>query len=333
MKHFCFSIILVFLSIFFTVNFSYAAKIEFTEEALKNAPEKKGINLKAVPSYEIISYKFDRKLVNKRAKKIFSQNPVTKSIWNKKFTRKETDEEIIFSSNNIEFRVAKATGAEALIDLNRYTISEKQQKILKDEEIKEIASKYLKDQFPDINLKEVKFMKIKKIINAIGRFDLKSKKSLEISSQIANYIVIYQRIINGIPVIGSGGKIRIYLSSNGEPIGHSKIWRPLGKPILVKPVLPTNKILRIFIKRHSKDRIESIKVVRLYFGYFAKGRYTKQKNLRPFYIIGYVYGPNSKLVLERYDAYTGKFIELPKEKKGTLKIYKMKYTLPQILSR
>jgi hypothetical protein len=299
------------------VAFSYAVNIEFTEEALRNAPEKQGIDLKAMPSYEFVPYKVNREAVNKRAEAVFKSNPVTRAVWKKRFETKDTNEEIIFSAENIEFRVSKAAGAEILMDLDRYTVAEEQREALEEVKLKGIADKYIKEQLPDLNLSEIKYTKIKKIMDAVGTFDPESKKSLVDSSQVANYIVVYERIIKGIPVIGSGEKIRIYLSSNGDPIGHSKVWRQLGKRVgVVKPVLSTDEIRKIFIRQHSKDQIESIKVDRLYFGYFAEGRYTKQKSLSLFYIIGYTYGLHSKRVLERYNAYTGEFVKPPKEKEG-----------------
>jgi hypothetical protein len=77
---------------------------------------------------------------------------------------------------------------------------------------------------PDVDPNEVRFVGVKKIMDSVGKMSDEGKLS-EVKSGVANYIVIFQRKINKIPVIGPGEQIRVYLSSNGEVIGHSKIWR------------------------------------------------------------------------------------------------------------
>lgn len=296
----------------------YAAKIRFTEEALKNAPENQGINLRAVPCYALIPYVFKRDIVERWALQVFRRNPVTRPVSGKGFEVKDTDEDLIFSSGSIEFWVSKPTGAEILLDLSRYTVAEKQRLRLGEKQIREIALKYVQEYMPDVDFHELRYVKIRKLMNAIGQLAPEGQVS-NVAVEIANYIVVFQRVVEGIPVIGPGEQVRIYLSVNGDVIGHSKIWRQLGRKIAVGPVLSTEEIKSIFIKRHAEDPVEEIVVDRLYFGYFAEGRYTSQKSLRPYYIIGYTYGPYSKRVLERYDAYTGELVNPPAEAPGTSK--------------
>jgi len=74
-------------------------------------------------------------------------------------------------------------------------------------------------------------------------------------------------------------------------------------------VLPAEAIRTSFAAAHAKGPGPAIEVDRLYFGYYAAGRYTRQDTLSPVYILGYIYGPYSKRVLELFDAYTGKVLQ------------------------
>ncbi|WP_334110132.1 copper amine oxidase N-terminal domain-containing protein [Thermodesulfitimonas autotrophica] len=308
------------LAAFSAVVPAYAAVIRFAEDALKNAPENQGIDLRAVPSYALLPYKFKRDVVEKRAAQVFRKNPVTRPVWDKGFMSEEMDEDLIFSSGSIEFWVAKPTGAEILLDLDRYAVAEKQRSPLEEKRLKEIALNYIQEQIPDVNLGELRCAKVRKLMNASGQLDAESKTVSEVTTEIANYVVVYERLVGGIPVVGPGEQVRVYLSVNGDVIGHSKVWRQLGEKTATKPVLSTNEIKSIFVKHHANDRVEKIEVDRLYFGYFAEGRYTTQKSLGPYYILGYTYGPYSKRVFERYDAYTGELVRPPlDEAPGTSK--------------
>jgi len=72
-----------------------------------------------------------------------------------------------------------------------------------------------------------------------GGFDPETKKVTEEAVRIAHYVVVCDRLIDKVPVVGSGEKIRVYISSNGNIIGHSKVWRQLAStPSATRPVVP-----------------------------------------------------------------------------------------------
>lgn len=310
------------LTVFLTSR-SDAGNIEFTEEALKNVPEKQGFDLQAVPSYDITPYDLNRDAVNSRAGQIIKSNPVVQASGGKKFSLRETSDDIVFYSKKLEFRIAKATGAEMLLNLEKYTVADKdsEQKSIRAEDIKDVADKYIKEQFSNISSNDIRFVRIKKIMDAVQAYDKQSGKFSQEKVRVANYIALYERVIKGIPVIGPGEKIRVYLSSRGVPLGHSLIWRSIsGQVSVTKPVLSSDDIKGIFIKSHGENPARTIKVDRIYFGYYADGRYTQQKVLSPYYMIGFTYGPHSKRVFERYDAYTGEFLKPPADEPGDKKV-------------
>jgi len=306
-----------FLAIVFLSASARAASIKFAEGALKDSPENLGIDLGAVPSYEVAPYKFDRTREETRAREVISRNPAAQAAKGRAITSRETDEEIVFSAGSLEYSVSKTTGAEALLDLARYAVGEKGEQALAESQLRQIAERYVREHITGVGPDELRFLSVKRIMNAVGKLDPQSKQVSEVSTSVANYIVVYQRQIGKIPVLGSGENIRLYLSPNGEIIGHSKVWRDLRKdPVSVKPAIGTDQIRRIFTERHQPDPVQQIVVDQVRFGYLAYGRYSRQETLKPVYWVGFTYGPSSKRVIELYDAYTGQFIRPPEEEPG-----------------
>lgn len=282
-----------------------SAEIRFAEEVRAAAPEK-SLAGKPVPSFGVVPFRFTRAAASSRAESVARTNPVAASLRAQKFESAETDEDVIFSAGPYEFWVCKATGSEILLNLDRYAEAEQQQEPIEEGTLLRRATEYVKSHLPDIDSREVRFLKIKRQMDSAATVDAQGLPSGKIKDRVANHIVIFERVIGEIPVVGPGEKIRVYFASNGDAIGHSKIWRQLGKAAQRRPVLPAEAIRAAFAAAHQKDSGPGIYVDRIYFGYYAAGRYTRQVTLSPVYILGYTYGPYSKRVLEIFDAYTGK---------------------------
>jgi len=285
-----------------------SAEIRFAEAVRAAAPEKP-LAAKPVPSFGVVPFRFDKAAASLKAEDVARTNPVARSLRAQKLESAETDEDVIFSAGPLEFWVNKATGSEILLNLDRYAEAEPQQEPIADAVLVRRATEYVRSHLADIDSREVRFLKIKRQMDSAGQVDARGQPTGEIKERVANHIVIFERVIGQIPVVGPGEKIRVYFASNGDAIGHSKIWRRLGKAALRRPVLPAEAVREAFAAAHEKDPGPGIYVDRIYFGYYAAGRYTRQDTLSPVYILGYTYGPYSKRVLEIFDAYTGKVLQ------------------------
>jgi len=285
-----------------------SAEIRFADAVRVAAPERP-LAGKPVPSFGVVPFRFTGAAASSRAENVARTNPVAASLRAQKFESAETDEDVIFSAGPFEFWVCKATGSEILLNLDRYAEAEQQQEPIEDGILVRRATEYVRSQLTDIDSREVRFLKIKRQMDSAAPVDARGQSSGEIKERVANHIVIFERVIGQIPVVGPGEKIRVYFASNGDAIGHSKIWRQLGKAALRRPVLPAEAVRAAFAAAHEKDPGPGIYVDRIYFGYYAAGRYTRQVTLSPVYILGYTYGPYSKRVLEIFDAYTGKVLQ------------------------
>lgn len=285
-----------------------AAEIRFSDAARAAAPEKP-LTAKPVPSFGVVPFRFDKAAASLKAENVARTNPVAAFLRAQEFEPAETDEDVVFSAGSLEFWVNKATGSEILLNLDRYAEAEPQHEPIADAALVRRATEYVGSHLTGIDSREVRFLKIKRQMDSSGQVDARGQPTGEIKERVANHIVIFERVIGQISVVGPGEKIRVYFASNGDVIGHSKIWRRLGRAVRRRPVLPAEAVREAFAAAHEKDPGPEIYVDRIYFGYYAAGRYTRQDTLSPVYILGYTYGPYSKRVLEVFDAYTGKVLQ------------------------
>ncbi len=287
----------------------YAAQIKFHKDIDQMTPEKKNIPLSSVPAFNVKAYKTDDTAIQKKVKDVFGKNPVSKNVRAAKIEKKDMADRVSHKAGSVEFEVSKSSGAEILIDLDKYTKSDKKVGAAAKEKIRGIAHQYVKDNMPDIDQSEMEFKGIKTLVDSEGKLSKEGTVVSDVKHEVANYIAIFGRNIGKTPVVGSGGIVRVYMSKNGDPIGHSKVWREIDKqPKFSKQAVPTSKIKEKFAGKHGKDNVKEVSANKLYFGYYEAGRYTKQETLQPVYMVGYTTGPESKETYEMYDAYTGEEI-------------------------
>ncbi|NDY42475.1 hypothetical protein G3N55_06415 [Dissulfurirhabdus thermomarina] len=280
--------------------------VEFSPEPAVGILKSLGDKVRRVPAYEVVSPRTNEDEAGRRAEEVLS---IFRGRAELPAKHARNGVGHVYQAGPLQFEIADATGAEILVDLDRYTRFEGQLPKGIEEKLPRLADDYIRRLFPDVRPEEVHFLGLKKIMDATVKLDRKGEPAGEISAHVANYIALYERRLDDIPVIGPGGKIRIYFSSTGEVIGHAKTWRELRRiPGSEKAVLSPSAVRAAFEKRHEAEKVAALRVDRLYFGYFAEGRYTRQQVLRPVYVIGYVTGPAAKRTFEMYDAVTGEDI-------------------------
>lgn len=293
-----------------------AATVEIHKSVRDKTPETLGIPAEGVPVHGVKPYQADRAALKQKAAAVFEKNPVAAKVRGRAAQETENDRAVKFKNGSVELEVSKAAGAEILIDLDRYGHREPPARTVDEKALERDARQYVRENMPDVDPNEVGFAGVKKIMDSVAKVADDGKLS-EVKGGVANYIVIFQRKINKVPVVGPGEKIRVYLSSNGEVIGHSKIWREVDKtPRGAKPVVPPGRVHETLGQKLAKHPAPRVEVDFFEFGYLGEGRYTKQDALKPVYLIGYKAGPESKRVIEIYDAYTGAEIPPPPDPPG-----------------
>jgi len=288
-----------------------AAQVEFDREALRTTPERLGIGMGGVASYELAAYDFDPQAAQKRARELFGKSPAAAKARGARVETVDGKDRLKISAGPVEYEMAMRSGGEYLLDLSRYAIAEPAAKVPASKDLRATSDAYVKAFLPGIDAREIRFVGFKRIMDSATELgaDGVPKPGAATTSTVASYVALYERRLAGVPVFGPGERVRVYLGSDGKVTGHSMVWRKVAARLDTRPVVSTREIQKVLVERHAKNTADRITVDRIYFGYLAQGRYSEQATLSPVYHVGFVYGPESKRVFETFDAYTGRLIE------------------------
>lgn len=202
---------------------------------------------------------------------------------------------------NKQFELAynRDSGSELFVDNQRFHdgkgVPVKQ---LKDDAFYvETADLYIKKKLTDeIGKTKLYAYRLRKYLDAIA----KEGEEPEITaSQIA---VAYNTAVEGIAVIGPGGKAVVHMSPTGDVVGHEIIVRPITKAIAEitgANLLNPNKARDIVVSKIKERNIpmEKYILVRSEFGYLSLGRNSTQQVLAPYY--AFFFEPKSEKVVGR----------------------------------
>jgi len=100
--------------------------------------------------------------------------------------------------------------------------------------------------------------------------------------KITGATVIFRRQIDGIPVIGPGSVIRVYINHEKEVVGFYKLWREIEKTVGIAKIISLNSAIEKAKTRRS--RADVARVDKLEFGYFAQGEADRQRYFQPAYL-------------------------------------------------
>jgi hypothetical protein len=110
-------------------------------------------------------------------------------------------------------------------------------------------------------------------------------KSLKGENRVIDMGVIFQRMIEGVPVDGPGGKIMVYLDATGEMTGFDRLWREIqgaGRPV---QTLRDPRFAEEDLARYWSDQSGRIEVTQVRFGYFELDWKSTQRVLQPAYVM------------------------------------------------
>jgi hypothetical protein len=117
------------------------------------------------------------------------------------------------------------------------------------------------------------------------------------SERITHAAVYFQRSISGIPVVGPGGKMTVFLSPDKKLTGVDLIWRQISGPYKeIKKLRSPEEAIQEVMERWTKRGVTSGVVKEIKFGYLELNWLQSQSLIQPAYVIcGHLGGSNSKL--------------------------------------
>ena len=173
-----------------------------------------------------------------------------------------------------------ASGGLRYHDRSRWQVDDGRSNVeLSDRVATDIAKKYL-TRLELAPAKECRVLKVTRLQVATA-----DRERREQDHRVIDVGVLFQRLIEGVPVDGPGGKIVVYLDRAGQMTGFDRIWRDIrGAYRRVKDLRPpqvaADELARLLANR-AGGRVE-VRDVR--FGYFEFGWRHRQRYLQPAYI-------------------------------------------------
>jgi hypothetical protein len=130
--------------------------------------------------------------------------------------------------------------------------------------------------------KESKIVKVTHLTVATMQRDSK-----EANTRVIDSGVVLQRLIEGIPVEGPGGKVMIYIDRTEKTTGFDHYWRVLGKIVttLAPNQLLTPAVAEEDLRKYWANATGDIEVHEIRFGYFEAGWGEEQAFLQPAYVM------------------------------------------------
>ena len=197
----------------------------------------------------------------------------------------KTSDALFYKENNFEVSVNKFSGATRFIDLQKWQYDDGISNIsFKETEAKEIADKFIQSH----SLAKKTDYQLHKVTKLeVGSLDSRTNKA---NTRIIDLGVVFQRVIEGIPVEGPGGKIIVYIDANKEVTGCDMLWRDITSTYRSLPAKQLKSPLSFerslnYISRRL--RLPKVTVEDMRFGYFEDDFEYRQLFMQPVYIAPY----------------------------------------------
>lgn len=182
-----------------------------------------------------------------------------------------------------ELSVSAASGALRRVDTTLWQRDDGQSSLdITDEDAVKIARKYL--QLTGLApLSEVGVLRVTRL--RVGTMERGARRAEE---RVIDAAVVFQRLIDRVPVEGPGGKVVVYIDAQRRVSGAQKVWREIAS---VKKAVPASKLIapsaaEEHLRRYWREAWDGkLDVTDARFGYFESGPGEAQKVLQPAYIM------------------------------------------------
>lgn len=214
----------------------------------------------------------------------------------------KTYDTLVYTEKNFQVSLNKYSGAFRFVDMQKWQFDDGEADIgFKDEEVKSIATDFI--SFHKLaKSNELQYYKTTRL--EVGSQEKATGKS---ETRTIDVGVVYQRVINGIPVEGPGGKIVVYIDAYKNVTGCDTLWREIRNEYRAIP----SKMLKAPISFERslnylsrKLQLPNVTVDDMRFGYFEDGYDSRQLFMQPVYIAPYtVSSEDGKFITKSFHIY------------------------------
>jgi hypothetical protein len=126
----------------------------------------------------------------------------------------------------------------------------------------------------------------------VGEMDRERKMARQRTIDVA---VALERVVDGLPVDGPGGKTVVYLGRDGEVTGFEHLSREIAERSGEGQLVPPEAAIE-HLRRHLRSKSGTVEISDIRFGYFEEGLNSRQRVLQPAYVLtGYTGSPDSRV--------------------------------------
>lgn len=198
------------------------------------------------------------------------------------------------AEGDLELRVNMDSGSELFVNRARFHKGEDAKRLLSEKEYVSRAANHVASALPGARAQQPYAYKLRRYMNASAQGD--GAPSSVAAYQVA---VAFNTTVDDLPIIGSGGKVAVHMSPDGEVISHESSVRAVSSLRAVvrgADLLPPDAAQRLIEKRIAERGVDlsDYTLTRSEFGYYRLGRSSVQTIDAPHY--AFVYMPKEGTV-------------------------------------
>jgi len=190
---------------------------------------------------------------------------------------------LVLREGSIQLRVCSVSGALRQIDKNLWQRDDGHSSLdIGDNEAVALAKKHI-EETKLVPLAECSVLRVTRL--RVGTLD---KVAGTREERVIDVGVVFQRLVNQVPVEGPGGKVVVFINPQRQVTGVQRMWREIGSVVKAVPFakLAPPKFAEDHLVKYWKDApIGRLEVTDSRFGYFELGAGQSQKYLQPAYIM------------------------------------------------
>jgi hypothetical protein len=195
----------------------------------------------------------------------------------------EDEERLTYTEGPFELSLSRASGALRYLDRSRWQVDDGKSRVnFQDNDAVKIAKRFLA-QYKLVPTDECELLKVSHL--RVGTLERGATKAAE---RVIDVAVVFQRVIDNLPVLGPGGKAAVYVAHDGEVTGCEITWRGIKSVhtrLALKDLQPPEFAEGHLSRYWTPLAIPKIEVLDMRFGYFELGPSESQRYIQPAYVM------------------------------------------------
>lgn len=187
----------------------------------------------------------------------------------------------VYREGSSEVEFFHASGGTRWHDTARWQVDDGEANLTYDDETATRTAQRYIDEFALAERDEYRLLRVSRLNVAVAQLSTGYS-----DHRVIDVGVVFQRIVDGLPIVGPGGKIVVYLDHEGKPTGVDRAWREIEGVYRADVELRSPEWAMERARREwGDDPGGLISVDDIHFGYFERDWVEGQAYLQPAYAL------------------------------------------------